>query len=267
MAEQVPLRAGDVVECTWLEDGDDSQRNVDLDVQLGADVGAGRRPPTVRLWRAAPGLGIGVSRRDVATDAACAAAQRLRQHGVDVVVRQTGGTAVPQGEGVFHVSWLLPRPAGGATTDQYYHLLCDPLVSWLRSFHVEATTGPLPGSYCDGRYNVLAGGRKLAGTAQAWKGGLAGLPSSRPGFVLAHACVTVMADHELAAVWINRFYEWAGQPWRVTAETGVNLADLVPAAFAGQGAAAATERAVRSFAGHLGEWLSRRGVRWRTTPM
>ncbi|MCL6592942.1 MAG: ligase [Alicyclobacillus sp.] len=213
------------VEVVWFEDPDD-QANTDVDAALGEAVGRGDRPPVVRVWRSARRLGIGVSRKDVATPAGQQAAEQLRALGLTVVVRQTGGTAVPQGPGVVNVSYIFPRPAA-ATTDAYFRLLCAPLMAWLATWDLAAETGPLPGSYCDGQYNILVNGQKLVGTAQAWRGGLAGVQSTRPGYILAHACLVVDADMAVCCEHINRFYEWAGQDYRVMPETATTLRTLL----------------------------------------
>jgi octanoyl-[GcvH]:protein N-octanoyltransferase len=229
-----------VLSIEWLDDPADPQHNMDLDTELGQAVARGERPPLIRLWRAGVRPGIGVSRKDVASPAGAQAMAELRAAGWDVVVRETGGTAVPQGEGVFHVSYLFPRPAHPATTDDYYRLLCYPLVDWLGTLGCQATIGSLPGSYCDGNYNVLVSGRKLVGTAQAWRGGLAGMKSSRPGYILAHACVVVDFDMQRAEELINHFYALAGNPYRVAAGTSITLREAVPERFSGLSAEAAT---------------------------
>ncbi|SFU53020.1 lipoate--protein ligase family protein [Alicyclobacillus macrosporangiidus] len=242
------------VEVTWLDDIDDGQRNMDLDVLLGEQVGRGERPPMVRIWRGPVKTGIGLSKKDVATDAGRAAQAALQAEGCTVVVRQTGGTAVPQGPGVVQVSYLFRRPATPATTDAFYRLLCDPLMQWLRSLGLAAETGELPGSYCDGRYNVLVGGKKLIGTAQAWRGGLAGMASSRPGYVLAHGCIAVDADMDWMVAQMNRFYELAGNPYRVDRATAVTLRDLLPGTLAGMDEQAAGTWAAQSLVSFFRTW-------------
>ncbi|MCL6516299.1 ligase [Alicyclobacillus sp.] len=244
----------DGIEVTWLDDIDDGQHNMDLDVAIGEAVGRGERPPTIRIWRGPLQTGIGLSRKDVATEAGRAAQDALRADGCAVVVRQTGGTAVPQGPGVVQVSYLFPRPAGPATTDAFYRLLCNPLMAWLGSLGLEAQTGELPGSYCDGRYNVLVGGRKLIGTAQAWRGGLAGMVSHRPGYVLAHGCIAVDADLDWTVAQMNRFYQLADNPYRVERGTAVTLRELLPESFRGLDALAAGTWAAQSLLSFFRAW-------------
>jgi octanoyl-[GcvH]:protein N-octanoyltransferase len=217
----------ETLEIVWIDDLDDGQRNADLDGEIGQKVASGAQNPTLRIWRAAHRPGIAVSRKDVASDRGQKAMRALMEDGWQVTVRQTGGTAVPQGDGVIHVSYILPRSFHAVTTDAYYRLLCQPFIDWLAEFGIEATTGALPGSYCDGTYNVLVGGKKLIGTAQAWRGGLAGMASRHPGYVLAHACLMVNVDFDWSTNLINRFYQFAGNDYRVDVQTCIDLTDVI----------------------------------------
>lgn len=244
-----------------IEDLVNPQPNIDLDAHLGREVASGKRVPLVRVWRSAKPFGIGVSRKDVASEDGAKARQTLLNQGISVIVRQTGGTAVPQGDGVIHLSLLFPRSAVRTTTDDYYRLLCDPLIAWFQSYGLEAYTGPLPGSYCDGSYNVLVDGKKLIGTAQAWRGGLAGMTSSHPGYILAHACITVDVDWPLATLWMNRFYELAGDAYRVDESTSVSLRSLTPDRWEGLNRADAAEQSAEELQKYLIRYYLDKGVK------
>lgn len=250
----------DGLEIKWIDTPDQSQYNANLDDILGQEVATGARPPLIRLWRSGFAEGLSVSRKDVAGELGQRAATMLRERGLDVVVRQTGGTAVPQGEGVFHVSWLLPRSRASVTTDAYFRLLCQPVLDWLAAYGIAASTGSLAGSYCDGSYNILAAGRKLAGTAQAWKGGLAGLTSRYPGYVVAHACIATAIDIDRATGWINAFYAAADNPYQVQPDTTTSLSQLLPCQFGGNRHRDANWRAQTSLREFLTGWLSENGV-------
>lgn len=243
-----------------MEDLQEPQRNIDLDAQLGHEVAVGVRRPLVRVWRSAHTPGIGVSRKDVSSPAGSQAMKTLMDEGCNVIVRQTGGTAVPQGDGVLHLSLLFPRLARKTTTDAYYRLLCDPFLQWFAGYGLSAYTGALPGSYCDGTYNVLVDGRKLIGTAQAWRGGLAGFSSAHPGYVLAHACVTVDVDFTQATRWMNRFYELAGDPYRVDEAVSVSLRTLTETAWQGLTREAAGGQAARQLEAFLTQYFTQHGV-------
>lgn len=230
--EDDALWPGDV-EVQWLDNLSDSARNLELEQILGQAVARGEARPLVRIWRSALAPGIGVTKRDVSSTMGQAALAQLKDSGLDVVIRNTGGTAVPQGPGVVHLSYMFPRDQRRVTTDAYYRLLCGPLMDWLQTWGLNAGTGALSGSYCDGTYNVLVNKKKLIGTAQAWRGGLAGMKSSRPGYILAHACMVVDYDMTVAAERINRFYSLAGQDYRVHPEATTTLKELVPEMFRG----------------------------------
>lgn len=203
---------------------DDPNDNILLDDQLAASIARSERPPLLRIWQHSAPDGLVVSRRDVATQAGQWAREQLAVEGCPVFVRSTGGTAVPHGRGMLNLSLLFPRVAHpGATTDAYYRLLCQPLLDWLNELGGRGEIGDLPGSYCDGHYNVLLGGRKLVGTAQTWKGGLAGISTHKPGYIVAHACISVYIEVPRAIANINRFYELSHQSFRALPETAVSL--------------------------------------------
>jgi len=242
-------------EVQWIDDIENSQFNLELESTLGEAVARGEVPPLIRIWRSALKPGIGVSRRDVNSDAAAAARRQLLAEGADVVVRNTGGTAVPQGPGVVHLSYLFPRDRRKVTTDAYYRILTQPLIEWLAQLGLTAETGALPGSFCDGTYNILVTGRKLIGTAQAWRGGLAGMTSARPGYVLAHACLVVDVEMRSAVEQINRFYRLSGNSYRVNPETFTTLRSLVPERFSGMTAGEAATDVARQWVAWYGRWV------------
>lgn len=221
-------------------------------------MGRGERRPTIRVWRHADVQGLVVSRRDVAGDAGQRAMQVMRDRGWSVFVRPTGGTAVPHGRGVLNLSLLLPRTREKATTDDYYRLLCGSLIAWLSSLGLKAATGEMPGSYCDGNYNVIVDGKKLVGTAQAWRGGLAGTASRHPGYVLAHACVMIDVDLAAALSAINTFYVEVGNPYRVDPATSTTLVERLRAH--GIAEAFTAEQAQRSLADFLHRYYESLGI-------
>ena len=136
------------------------------------------------LWQGTPGWVV--PRRTAALPAWPAVQAR---HGSALQVRASGGGLVPQGPGIWNLS--LAWPAGDATpADMHaiYAALCDALAAAFARLGVTATPQPVQGSFCDGRWNLAVNGRKLVGTAQAWRrfGGLQ--------VVLAHALIIVGAD-------------------------------------------------------------------------
>lgn len=137
--------------------------------------------PAVLLWHSAvPALVLPAAllRRPAVRDAA-AQAQRA---GWPVVPRQSGGGIVPQGPGTLNLALVLPAPPGFRLEDGY-RLICGALSEALARFDVKTTTGACENAFCDGSWNVLAEGRKLAGTAQRWRSGAHG------PVVLTHAAL------------------------------------------------------------------------------
>ena len=130
----------------------------------------------------------------------------LAAQGWPVVVRCTGGSCVPQGPGVINLAVIHPKVKGWHLEDGY-QLLCALLRGLLAEYGIDATTGEVPGSFCDGSYNLQVGGQKLVGTAQRWAGG-----SRDTAAVLAHACLLVDLDLVEATDKINTLYNLCDNP-------------------------------------------------------
>jgi octanoyl-[GcvH]:protein N-octanoyltransferase len=209
-----------------IAEADTPEENLELDTKIALEVANGKRPPTIRLWRDCDVPGIVVSKKDVSGPHGSDAMEKVEGLGYHVYVRQTGGTAVPHARGVLNLSMMFPRRPDSGTTDDFYRILCKPQIDWLSTYGIHAGTGEVPGSYCDGKYNVIVSGKKLVGTAQSWRGGLAGMASRHPGYILAHACIMIDVDLEWAIHLINQFYEWTDNPYRADALTSTTLKEL-----------------------------------------
>ena len=193
--------------------GGDPEARLARDVALGEAMARADSLPTFRLWQNRRALVV--SRRESRLQRFEAASLRLAQEGWPVLVRDSGGGAVPHGEGILHLSLVLPRSDAPAfSIEALYRALCKPLRIALGGLGIETDLGAVPGAFCDGRFNLIHRGRKLAGTAQRWRGGPAGA-GAIGGYVLAHALLVV--DHDLAAAnaALNRFYALARSDRRV----------------------------------------------------
>ncbi|WP_209037487.1 lipoate--protein ligase family protein [Mameliella alba] len=111
-------------------------------------------------------------------------AVQAKRAGIPVVTRRSGGGIVPQGPGTLNLALVFPAPPGFQLEDGY-RLICHSLAEALTRFDIRSTTGAREHSFCDGSWNVLVQGRKLAGTAQRWRSTGAG------PIVLAHAAILV----------------------------------------------------------------------------
>jgi len=146
-----------------------------------------------------------VTRREARMPGFARAAEILAARGWPVVIRSSGGSGVPQGPGVLNLSLIYPRPQHWRLEDGFL-LLCQLLSDFLRTYGLQAETGEVPGSFCDGRYNLQVNGRKLVGTAQRWAG------TARNPAVLCHACLLVDLNLADASAQLNHFYQLCGNP-------------------------------------------------------
>lgn len=175
--------------------------------------------PCAHLWQAPQCLIV--TRKDMRLPRYQEACERLAAEGWPVHVRDSGGTAVPHGAGILNLSLLLPR----TTTDlgHYYHLLGAPLLTLLAEFGLEGNYDFVPGSFCDGQYNLVIGGRKITGTAQRWLAP----GQDHNGAVLAQAMLLVAGDVDEGTRRASRFYELAGGELRFMAGTSTTLASCI----------------------------------------
>ena len=141
--------------------------------------------------------------------------------GWPVLVRASGGGLVPQGPGVWNLS-LVWRVADALLTrpDAVYQVFCRELTAAFCRLGLHATTRPVEGSFCDGRFNLAVLDAKLVGTAQSWRR-IEGIP-----VVLTHAVMVVDADPRALTERCNSFEEAAGQQrrYREDAITSVEAA-------------------------------------------
>ena len=165
--------------------------------------------PCYRVWM--NGRCLVVTKRERRLDRFEAAAEASARRGWPVVVRDSGGTVVPHLPTTLLLTLILPRrPAPEPRAEAVFELLSAPVIEALDALGVVAEHGAAPRSFCDGRFNLVVDGRKIAGTAQRWRGGLPG-HAVHAGYVLAHLALYVAADMEAATDAVNRFLRDAGQ--------------------------------------------------------
>jgi lipoate-protein ligase A len=156
---------------------------------------------------------------------ACAASATA---GWPVHIRGSGGGLVPLGPGQLNLSLVWrAEPAAPIDPQAIYRDLCSLLSRALARLAINATPQAVAGSFCDGRFNLAVGGRKIAGTAQAWR------RIGKDQAVLAHAVIVVSAEPDALTETANRFEESAasGRRYRADALTNVVRAwcDMHPA--------------------------------------
>ncbi|EGX6952277.1 protein ligase [Aeromonas hydrophila] len=177
------------------------------------------RQPRAHLWQAPQCLIV--TRKDTRLPRYQAACEQLAAEGWPVHVRDSGGTAVPHGAGILNLSLMLPR----TTTDlaHYYRLLGAPLLVLLGEYGLAGSYDFVPGSFCDGQYNLVIGGRKVTGTAQRWLAP----GQDHHGAVLAQAMLLVAGNVDQGTRMASRFYELAGGELRFLPATSTTIAQVI----------------------------------------
>jgi lipoate-protein ligase A len=198
---------------------------LDRDRQLLEAVRAGSAPPTARIWQNTRCLVAARSER--ALPGLEAARRELAARGWPLLVRDSGGTAVPQGPGIVQLSLAFRPPERPlCTLESAYCALGLPLLRTLSRLGIDAAFGDVPGAFCDGRFNLVTRGRKVAGTAQRWRS-RPGAAAPGRGAVLAHALLLVDGDvRELTAA-VNAFYAAAGSPRRSEPAASITVAECL----------------------------------------
>jgi len=132
------------------------------------------------------------------------AVSALNQQGWPVYERDTGGDVTPQMPGVINVSLAFRTEKSTRSIQQSYHRLIEPIATFLRvEMGLDTTVASVPGSFCDGAYNIVAGSRKLGGTAQRWR---LHRDNDETCSVLAHVAILCSVDLEPLMATINEFY-------------------------------------------------------------
>lgn len=190
-----PLADGIACEAAWMAEAAQGERAV------------------AHLWQGTPGW---VVPRRTTTLPAWGEVQA--RHGSALQVRRSGGGLVPQGPGIWNLSLAWPaEDATPADMHAIYAALCEALVAAFARLGVSATPQPVQGSFCDGRWNLAVNGRKLVGTAQAWR------RFGARQVVLAHALIIVGADPAALTASANTLEAELGQgrPYRADALTSL----------------------------------------------
>jgi len=159
----------------------DGASNMAIDEAILEAVGHGDVPPTLRLFRWEPAcLSLGYAQPESDADRG-----RLAAHGWDIVRRMTGGRAILHtDELTYSVALPLSHPLVNGTIMDSYRRLSAALLAALQAIGLDAhadkrTAGPgnrrvaqAVGPVCfevPSDYEIMAGGKKLIGSAQVRK--------------------------------------------------------------------------------------------------
>lgn len=186
--------------------------------------------PVAALWQTGPSLIVPRSyHRHAGYEAARA---RFAAEGWPVHERPSGGALVPQGPGVLNLSlaWTVPGAPGPWIEPIYLHL-CRLLQVPLQALGIATHWQAVPGSFCDGRFNLACGAgahaRKIAGTAQYWRPRPAGATGPAGHTVLAHALLLVDPDLDLMHQRANAFERAVGSGQHYEPSRTVSVAQML----------------------------------------
>ena len=201
------------------------EAGLDAERALLERVHAGETDCALLLWRPQDAALVMPRRLERLDDFARAAAT-CAELGWPVALRDTGGEPVPQSPAVLNVALAWAVPAGEAEQQRIanaYLRLCDPLCDWLLELGLAPDLGAVDGAFCDGRFNVNLGGRKLVGTAQRWR--------KRGGdgrhVALAHGAILMENRREAMVDVVNAFYRDCALDTRCRAASHVALDECV----------------------------------------
>lgn len=155
------------------------------------------------------------------------ACNTLAAEGLRVHVRLSGGGVVPQAAGVvnLHLGYIIDTPNPLLVAEAHYQALCGLLAKLFDHFGIATAAQTVQGSFCDGRYNLAANGKKIAGTAQHWQRDKSAEHRYR---VLSHA-VILAADPRMLTERANRFEAALGSNIRYHADKTTSLSELAGA--------------------------------------
>ncbi len=164
---------------------------------MGRSVAMGQAPPTVLIRHQKPYVLLGP--KDNRLPDLPRGLGYLRSLNLPVFDRLGGGSAVLLDHDC--VSFAVARPCRDLSmvTRNYDELTVGVRLA-LRALGLKPTFGTAVGSYCEGPNDLLVDGLKVAGIAQAIRGGVA----------LVSGMILVRQDPEYATGVINRFYDAAG---------------------------------------------------------
>src|SRR5690606_33347425 len=120
--------------------------------------------PLVHLWRHERAFVLGL--RDSRLPNAPEAMDWLEREGYRVMVRNSGGAAVPLDRGVVNVTLIQRSRPGQISLNDDFRLMAEVLGKTLRPFGIRFDAGEVAGSYCPGEFDLSIGGRKFCGIAQ-----------------------------------------------------------------------------------------------------
>jgi len=185
----------------------------------------GRLPPTARIWRSPSCLVVPA--RQMHLPVAVRAAEAMVATGWPVIPRHSGGSPVPLDPGMVNLSLVFTIEAGDTwRIEDGFRLLTDLLTATFAELGLLAQCGEIHGAFCPGRYDLAIDGRKIAGTAQQWRGGRNAIGKPIQA-VLTHACLLAAPDVAAGLQALGQWSGWLGIPSQVSADRLTTVHDAL----------------------------------------
>jgi len=176
--------------------------------------------PIVTSWEAANGICI--TRKETRLPNYSSCKMMFAERGLQISIRQSGGTAVPHGKGIINLTALTPH-SGPRSIKHSYSVFCASLQRSLSQFGLSSTIGAAYGSFCDGDYNVLIENKKVIGTSQRW----VKHENTNQWIVLNHAVIMASACSVAMTRRVNEFYHQAGSGQTFHPQNVASLSDYL----------------------------------------
>lgn len=189
--------------------------NVGLEEAILEEVGAGKSPPSLRIWQNRESFVVG--RYEERETGFKKGLEALKEKGLKVIRRCSGGSIAPQGKGIINISLFLKRDDLALDVREAYLLFGRGLKECLTLMGEESTFGKLENSFCNGTYNLLASGKKVAGLAQ----------TRRREAILVHAVLLNSCSLGEITTNINAFYRHLPYRDMVSSSNITSLANLL----------------------------------------
>lgn len=134
-----------------------------IDDAIATTVGNGIVPTTFRMWVHEKTVVLGVP--DSRLPYFEAGVSKMKSRGYNVVIRNSGGLAVPLDSGVLNLSIVLPNNQE-ISIHNGYDLMVDFIELLLKDYTSDIKAYEIVGSYCPGDYDLSINGIKFAGISQ-----------------------------------------------------------------------------------------------------
>lgn len=193
----------------------DALHSFAMDDTLCTSIGRGLSLPTARTWVHQNTVVLGI--QDAKLPFIKGGMDYLQAQGYRVIVRNSGGLAVPLDEGVLNITLVFSEQQQ-VSIDRGYAAMVTFIKRMLESYNVTIATGEIEKSYCPGKYDLSIDGKKFAGISQRRiRSGIA---------VQIYLCVNGSGQER--ARLLKNFYEQSLAKW----DTKITFPDIDPTCMA-----------------------------------